>query len=212
MAVNKKILIPVIVVSTLVLLGAGAVSWYMSTPSGRDMTLERQFNKVVTTNRADNFRQALPTLLPKNRPVEFEFFYENRDDEVDYAEAVLINSTEAYIKVSTSGIIKTTPFILSDDTKDALYEALLTVPFDQIRVNSLPLNLPKPGEIIIGNVEKPTTRQETLRVSFGQNQAERQNIAYVSGPTTEITDQSRPNWDIAKSLATKILDEYRPKK
>lgn len=209
---NKKVVISIVVVLVILAAGAGAICWYLSTPSGKDMMLERQFNKVVESNRADNFRQALPTVLPKDRPGEFEFFYENRDDETDYAESVLINQTESYIKVSTGGVVKTTPFTFSDDSKNALYQALRTIPFDQIRINSLPLMLPKPGEIIIGDVEKPSTKQETLRVAFGQNQADRQNIMYVSGPSTEITDQSRPNWDIAKSLANTILDKFRPKK
>lgn len=208
---NKKVLISVAAV-VLLTTGAGATYWYLSTPSGKDMVLERQFNKVVTSNRADNFRQALPTVLPKDRPAEFEFYYENRDDESDYTEAVLINPTESFIKVSTGGVVKTTPFMMSDDSKKALYEALRTIPFDQIKVNSLPIMMPKPGEIIIGDVEKPNTKQETLRVAFGQNQADRQNIMFVSGPSTEITDQSRPNWDIAKSLANSILDKFRPKK
>lgn len=209
---NKKMIVPTASIVAL-LLGAGALYWYLATPGGKDLSLERSFNQVVSSNRADNFRQALPTVLPKNRPAEFEFYYENRDDEVDYAESLLINQNEAYIKISTAGTIKTVPFTLSDETKDALYQALFTIPFDQIRVESLPLkNLPIPGEVFIGDVEKPSTQVETLRVAFGQNQAERQNIMYVSGPTTEITDQSRPNWDIAKNLALEILEKYRPQK
>lgn len=211
MNINKKIVVPVAAL-TLLFLVAGATYWYLATPGGKDMALERSFSQVVKSNRADNFRQALPTVLPKSRPPEFEFFYENRDDAADYSEAVLINAEEAYIKISTKGTIKTTPFTLSDDTKNALYEALFTIPFDQIRVESLPLKgIPVPGEVFVGDVDKPSTVQETLRVAFGQNQAERQNIMYVSGPTTEITDQSRPNWDIAKSLATALLDKFRPK-
>lgn len=209
---NKKVLTSTAIVIAILAVGAGATSWYLSTPSGKDMLLERQFNKVVASNRADNFRQALPTVLPKDRPEEFEFFYENRDDGADYAESVLINANESYIRVATGGVIKTTPFVLSDESKRSLYEALRTIPFDQIRVNSLPIVLPKFGEIVIGNEEKPKTKQETLRVAFGKNQADRQNITYVSGPSTEVTDQSRPNWDIAKGLATTMLDKFRPKK
>ncbi len=209
---NKKVITLVVALTVLVLAGSGAAYWYVQTPAGQEMLLSRQFTKVVTTNRKDNFRQALPTVLPKNRPAEFEFSYENRDDEADYAELVFIGPKESYLKISTGGVVKTTPFVLSDRAKDTLYEALFTIPFDQIRVNSLPLNLPNPNEILIGNLEKKITRQETLRVSFGQNQADRQNLVYVSGPSTEITDQSRPNWDIAKSLATKLLDTFRPKK
>lgn len=209
---NKKVLISTAIVIAVLAVGTGATIWYLSTPSGKDMVLERQFNKVVASNLSDNFRQALPTVLPKNQPEEFEFFYENRDDEADYAESVLINANESYIKVATGGTIKTTPFTISSKSRAALYEALRTIPFDQIRVNSLPITIPKIDEIVIGNIEKPKTQQETLRVAFGKNQADRQNIMYVSGPSTEITDQSRPNWDIAKSLAISILDKFRPKK
>lgn len=211
MNINKKVLIPVVAAVALLLVVAGSGFWYLSTPSGKDMALERQFNKVTETNRADNFRQALVTVLPKNRPAEFEYFYEDRDDQADYTEAVLIGPNESYVRVSTKGEIKTTPITVSEDTRNALWEALLTIPVDQIRVQSLPLNIPIPGEITIGEKEEVKTKVETLRVTFGQNQAERQNLVYVSGPSTEITDQSRHNWDIAKSLAEKVLDKYRPK-
>lgn len=208
---NKKILISTALVLVILAGAAGATTWYFSTPSGKDMLLERQFNKVSASNLSDNFRQALPTVLPKDRPEEFEFFYENRDDAIDYAESVLIGPTESYIKVASGGTVKTIPLTLSEESKNSLYKALHTIPFDQIRVNSLPVVLPKYNELVIGSDEKPKTKQETIRVSFGKNQADRQNIMYVSGPSTEITDQSRPNWDIAKSLAEKVLEKYRPK-
>ncbi len=212
MNVNKKVLIPVVVTGAVLLLGAGAASWYLSTPSGKDMALERQFNNVAESNRDDNFRQALVTVLPKNRPAEFEYFYENRDDQADYTEAVLIGPNESYVKISSNGEVKTTPITVSEDTRNALFDALLTIPVDQIRVQSLPLKIPVPGEVVVGGTEAPQTKVETLRVTFGQNQAERQNLVYISGPSTEITDQSRDNWNLAKGLGEKVLEKFRPKK
>ena len=210
---NKKILVPALVVAGVLIVGAGAACWYLTTPNGKDWKLNREFHEAYETNRADHFRQALPTILPKDRPTDFEFYYENRDDQADYAEAVLISATESFVQVSTKGEVKKTPVTLSEETLNTLYQAIQTIPFDQIKLESIPMKLPSIEEIkITDEVEKPNTKKETLRVSYGSNMADRQNLVYIEGASTKITDESRPNWDRAKDLVEEILEEYGPKK
>lgn len=208
---NKKYLAPTLIIVVLALLSGGAY-WYTTTPSGQDWLLARTFNKTIKANQADLLRRELPTVLPKDRPAEFELYYENRDDEADYTVGVLISSNESYVRVVTDGKITKTPFTLKETTLNTLYQALQTMPFDQIRVTSIPVKMPNLNEIVIGEQPKPKTAQESIRVTFGTNMGNRQNIFYVNGPTTQITDQSKPNWDTATGLAKAVLAKFGPKK
>lgn len=206
------------VILVLILVGGGY--YFTQTASGKNWCLQYSFNKAYKNNHADAFRSALPTRLPKDRPFDFEFFYENRDDQKDYSEALFIGPEESYRKITTGGTITKTPIQIDETTRDSLYQALRSIPFDQIKAESIDI-LPaaaKPINITIGangaassgtEVEKEIkTKQETLRVSFGSGVVDRQNFLLVDGPSTKIANESQDNWKMAKNLAEKILQKF----
>lgn len=205
------------VIIVLILVGGGY--YFTQTASGKNWCLQYSFNQAYKNNHADAFRSALPTRLPKDRPFDFEFFYENRDDQKDYSEALFIGPEESYRKITTGGTITKTPIQVDEKTRDSLYQALRSIPFDQIKAESIDI-LPttKPINITIGangaagsetEVEKEIkTKQETLRLSFGLGVVDRQNFLLVDGPSTKIANESQDNWKMAKNLAEKILQKF----
>jgi hypothetical protein len=205
---KKNILIGGIVF--ILILVAGGYYWCQSN-TGKNFFLAYTFQKQYTANHADAFRSALPTRIAENIPADWEFYYENRDDQADYSESIYIGAEESYIKIATGGKITKSPITISPKTRTALYQALRSIPFDGIKVDSLPLlDLPKQGEIVIGGEKKEIkTKQETMRLTYGSGVVDRNNFLIVDGVSTKIAEQSMDNWNMAKNLALKALQTFK---